>query len=139
MERNFMSITNSSGPFTDSMIHQLVEQGTIQEPDLYNVYLPYKHGTIFMGSIYIAGEPTGEELQSFDWMDLMDTVESLEHDCSGDPATADEFLNSYQVCLRHPEFVEFHLMPREKTIVPPGAWLIEELVQEQLEQKSQPD
>ena len=125
--KNSISLSYSEGK-------QLVDSGIAKE---YKVYIPYFDGTIWMGNAYISGEPTGEELSSlFDEDDIQDSIESLEHDCSGKTPTSQQFLEAYQQCLENPELVEFWLIPRSDiAITPPAAFLVEELVQEQLDKK----
>lgn len=81
----------------------------------YTVYIPYEDGYIDLGGVLIEGNPWEEGVFNslFEPEDLEETIESLDHDCSGRTATVEEFWSSYSECLKNPDLVMFNPVPHE--------------------------
>jgi hypothetical protein len=97
---------------THSESTKLVKKEDVAE---YTVYIPYEDGYIDLGGVLIEGNPWEEGVFNslFEPEDLEETIESLDHDCSGRTATVEEFWSSYSECLKNPDLVMFNPVPHE--------------------------
>lgn len=75
---------------THSEATKLVKKEDVAE---YTVYIPYEDGYINLGEVLVEGNPWEEGVFNslFEPEELEETIESLDHDCSGRTASEEEF------------------------------------------------
>ena len=97
---------------THSEATDLVKEENVAE---YTVYIPYEDGYINLGEVLVEGNPWEEGVFNslFEPEELEETIESLDHDCSGRTASKEEFWSSYSECLKNPDLVMFNPVPHE--------------------------
>ena len=97
---------------SQSECRQLAQSGVAS---LYEVLIPYEDGYISLGETMMEGDPQKDWtlLELFEPEELEETIESLDHDCSGRTASKEEFWSSYSECLKNPDLVMFNPVPHE--------------------------